>query len=73
LQELGVDEHQRRLPVKLPQPLPALIKHWVQANADENLLASLAALNRQYTARDNDVSSSARGPVQTQKWSICAS
>jgi hypothetical protein len=32
------------MPVALPQPLPAVIKHWVQANAHEDLVASLAAL-----------------------------
>jgi DNA gyrase/topoisomerase IV subunit A len=30
--------------VALPRPLPALIRHWVQTNAGEDLLASLAAL-----------------------------
>jgi hypothetical protein len=30
--------------VALPQPLPVLIKNWVQANAHQDLLASLAAL-----------------------------
>lgn len=34
------------MPVALPQPLPALIKHWVRANAHEDLLASLAALEQ---------------------------
>ena len=32
------------MPVALPRSLPALIRHWVQANAGEDLLASLAAL-----------------------------
>jgi len=32
------------MPVALPRPLPALIRQWVQANAGEDLLASLAAL-----------------------------
>jgi hypothetical protein len=32
------------MPVALPRPLAALIRHWVQANAGEDLLASLAAL-----------------------------
>jgi hypothetical protein len=32
------------MPVALPLPLPALIRHWVQANASEDLPASLAAL-----------------------------
>ena len=32
------------MPVALPRPLPALIRHWVQTNASEDLLASLAAL-----------------------------
>jgi DNA gyrase/topoisomerase IV subunit A len=32
------------MPVALPRPLPALIRHWAQANAHEDLLASLAAL-----------------------------
>jgi hypothetical protein len=32
------------MPVALPRPLPALIRHWVQANADRDLLAGLAAL-----------------------------
>jgi hypothetical protein len=34
------------MPARLPQPLPALIRHWVQANADEDLLASLDALQQ---------------------------
>jgi hypothetical protein len=32
------------MPVALPRPLPALIRHWAQTNAGEDLLASLAAL-----------------------------
>ena len=32
--------------VALPQPLPVLIRRWVQANAREDLPASLAALER---------------------------
>lgn len=32
------------MPIALPRPLPALIRHWVQTNASEDLLASLAAL-----------------------------
>jgi hypothetical protein len=32
------------MPVALPRPLPGLIRHWGQANANEDLLASLAAL-----------------------------
>ena len=32
------------MPVALPLPLPALIRHWVQANASQDLPASLAAL-----------------------------
>jgi hypothetical protein len=32
------------MPVALPRPWPALIRHWVQTNASEDLLASLAAL-----------------------------
>jgi hypothetical protein len=32
------------MPVALPRPLPALIRQWVQADAAEDLLASLAAL-----------------------------
>jgi len=32
------------MPVALPRPLPDLIRHWVQANAGEGLLDSLAAL-----------------------------
>jgi DNA gyrase/topoisomerase IV, subunit A len=32
------------MPVALPRPLPALIRHWCQTNASEDLLASLAAL-----------------------------
>jgi hypothetical protein len=34
------------MPVKLPRPLPLLIRQWVQANAHEDLLASLAALEQ---------------------------
>lgn len=34
------------MPVALPQPLPTLIKHWVQANAHEDLSASLDALEQ---------------------------
>jgi hypothetical protein len=34
------------MPVRLPRPLPLLIRHWVQANAHEDLLASLAALEQ---------------------------
>ena len=32
--------------VALPRPLPVLIRQWVQANAHEDLPASLAALER---------------------------
>jgi DNA gyrase/topoisomerase IV, subunit A len=32
------------MPVALPRPLPALIRHWTQASANEDLLATLAAL-----------------------------
>jgi hypothetical protein len=34
------------MPVKLPRPLPLLIRQWVKANAHEDLLASLAALEQ---------------------------
>jgi hypothetical protein len=34
------------MPVALSKPLPDLIKHWVQANSDEDLLASLTALEQ---------------------------
>jgi len=34
------------MPVQLPQPLPLLIRRWVQANAHEDLLTSLAALEQ---------------------------
>jgi len=33
------------MPVQLPRPLPLLIRHWVQANGHEDLLASLTALD----------------------------
>jgi hypothetical protein len=33
-------------PSSVPSPPSALIKHWVQANADENLPASLATLEQ---------------------------
>jgi hypothetical protein len=33
-----------KMPVALPRPMPALIRRWVQTNASEDLLASLAAL-----------------------------
>jgi hypothetical protein len=32
------------MPVALSLPLPALIRHWVQANGSEDLPASLATL-----------------------------
>jgi hypothetical protein len=32
------------IPVSLPQPLPAMVRRWVQAHAGEDLLASLARL-----------------------------
>jgi hypothetical protein len=32
------------MPVALPRPLPALIRHWGQTNGNEDLPASLAAL-----------------------------
>lgn len=35
------------MPVQLPRPLPLLIRRWVQANAHEDLLASLAALEQE--------------------------
>jgi hypothetical protein len=34
------------MPVGLPRPLPALIRHWATASAHEDMLASLAALER---------------------------
>jgi DNA gyrase/topoisomerase IV subunit A len=34
------------MPVALPRPLPDLIRHWGRANANEDLLTSLAALER---------------------------
>lgn len=34
------------MPVALSQPLPVLIKHWVEVNADEDLPASLTALEQ---------------------------
>lgn len=39
------------MPVALPQPLPTLIKHWVQANAHEDLPASLDALEQAIRGR----------------------
>ncbi|HEY6787677.1 MAG TPA: hypothetical protein VI365_10230, partial [Trebonia sp.] len=41
---LEVDGVSTTMPVALPRPLPALIRHWGQTNANEDLLASLAAL-----------------------------
>ena len=41
---LEVDGVCTTMPVALPQPLPALIRHWAQTNVSEDLLASLAAL-----------------------------
>jgi hypothetical protein len=34
------------MPVKLPRPLPRLIREWVQASAHEDLPASLTALEQ---------------------------
>lgn len=39
------------MPVALPRPLPALIRHWAQTNATEDLLASLAALEHAIPSR----------------------
>jgi hypothetical protein len=41
---LEVDGVSTTMPVALPRPLPALIRHWAQTNVSEDLLASLAAL-----------------------------
>jgi hypothetical protein len=43
---LDVDGVSTTMRVALPRPLPDLIRHWAQANADADLLASLAALER---------------------------
>ena len=39
------------MPVALPRPLPALIRHWVEINASEDLLASLAAFEHAITSQ----------------------
>jgi hypothetical protein len=41
-----VDGVSMRMPVKLPRPLSALIRGWVRAGAEEDLPASLAALEQ---------------------------
>jgi hypothetical protein len=39
------------MPVALPRPLPALIRNWVEINASEDLLASLAAFEHAITSQ----------------------
>jgi DNA gyrase/topoisomerase IV subunit A len=41
------------MPVALARPLPALIRHWVQTNASEDLLASLAVLEHAIPSRSS--------------------